>query len=218
MRSLREGLCSETSSRSRQQPKENAQRPSCIIRAVFFYGGSLMDGLLTCAKAFEDLLPLKYHIIIGRKGKSVDLTVSFEAVEFHHLVGLHKLHDLRLSRASREKVFSQILSSVLARLLWRISKRAATSTASRTGWSLFKKLRYFSIKMTCSSVITESFRHFPLSKQSTYSLHLMNIPMCISFLTKKTRPGIFSVALFFQRRTGITQKVRLYIPFLKKKR
>ena len=69
-----------------------------------------MDGLLTCAKAFEDLLPVKYHIIIGRKGKSVDLTVSFEAVEFHHLVGLHKLHDLRLSRASREKVFSQILS------------------------------------------------------------------------------------------------------------
>lgn len=35
MRSLREGLCSETSSRSRQQPKENAQRPSCIVRAVF---------------------------------------------------------------------------------------------------------------------------------------------------------------------------------------
>ena len=117
-----------------------------------------------------------------------------------------------------ENTLKHGLSSVLARLLWRISKRAATSTASRTGWSLFKKLRYFSIKMTCSSVITESFRHFPLSKQSTYSLHLMNIPMCISFLTKKTRPGIFSVALFFQRRTGITQKVRLYIPFLKKKR
>ena len=49
-----------------------------------------MDGLLTCAKAFENLLPVKYHIIIGRKGKSVDLTVSFQAVEFHHLMGLHK--------------------------------------------------------------------------------------------------------------------------------
>ena len=69
-----------------------------------------MDELLACAKAFEHLLHVKYHIIIGRKGKSVDLTVSFEAVEFHHLVGLHKLHDLRLSRANREKVFSQILS------------------------------------------------------------------------------------------------------------
>ena len=69
-----------------------------------------MDTLQACAKAFENLLPIKYHILIGRKGKSVDLTVSFEAVEFHHLVGLHKLHDLRIARANREKVFSRILS------------------------------------------------------------------------------------------------------------
>ena len=69
-----------------------------------------MDGLLACAKAFEKLLDIKYHIVIGRKGKTVDLTVTFEAVDFHHLAGLHKLHDLRLSRASREKVFYQILS------------------------------------------------------------------------------------------------------------
>ena len=41
-----------------------------------------MDGLLTCAKAFEDLLPVKYHIIIGRKGKFVDLTVSHSVVFF----------------------------------------------------------------------------------------------------------------------------------------
>ncbi len=74
-----------------------------------------MDGLLTCAKAFENLLPVKYHIIIGRKGKSVDLTVSFQAVEFHHLMGLHKLHDLRLSRANREKYFHR---SFPARSLW----------------------------------------------------------------------------------------------------
>lgn len=47
-----------------------------------------MDGLLICANVFENLLPVKYHIIIGRKGKSVDLTVSFEAVELHHLMGL----------------------------------------------------------------------------------------------------------------------------------
>ena len=26
-----------------------------------------MDGLLTCAKAFEDLLPVKYHIIMDEK-------------------------------------------------------------------------------------------------------------------------------------------------------
>ena len=169
-----------------------------------------MDGLLTCAKAFEDLLPVKYHIIIGRKGKSVDLTVSFEAVEFHHLVGLHKLHDLRLSRASREKVFSQILSG---QITLEDIKKSRYFCTSRIGWNLFKSLRRLSIKMTWFSAITESFRPFPLSKQSTCFLHLMNIPMCISFSTKKTRPGIFSVALFFQKRTEITQKVRSFILF-----
>ena len=104
-----------------------------------------MDGLLTCAKAFEDLLPVKYHIIIGRKRKSVDLTVSFEAVEFHHLVGLHKLHDLRLSRASREKVFSQILSG---QITLDDVKKAVISAVSRNSWILFKRSKSYSIKMT----------------------------------------------------------------------
>lgn len=68
-----------------------------------------MDQLLICAKSFEHMLSVKYHITIGRKGKSVKLTIGFEAVEFHHLIGLHKLRDLRLSRANREKIFYQII-------------------------------------------------------------------------------------------------------------
>lgn len=66
-----------------------------------------MDKLQACAIAFENLLTIKYHIIIGRKGKSKDLTICFEAVEFHHLAGLHKLNDLRLARANREKHFTK---------------------------------------------------------------------------------------------------------------
>ncbi len=31
-----------------------------------------MDHLQSCAKAFEHLLDFQYHIIIGRKGKSVE--------------------------------------------------------------------------------------------------------------------------------------------------
>ena len=69
-----------------------------------------MDYLQTCAKAFEHLLDIKYHIIIGRKGKMTELNLLFEPTEFHHLIGLHKLHDLRLARGNREKVFSQILA------------------------------------------------------------------------------------------------------------
>lgn len=86
-----------------------------------------MDTLQACAKAFENLLPIKYRILIGRKGKAVELTVGFEAVEFHHFVGLHKLHDLRIARANREKVFSQILSGDITLLTKK--RRAAVSFA-----------------------------------------------------------------------------------------
>lgn len=64
MQSFREGLCSETSSRSRHKPKENAQNRPVPPGRFFFYGG------------------LPYGYITG----------------------------LRIARANREKVFSQILS------------------------------------------------------------------------------------------------------------
>ena len=69
-----------------------------------------MDYLQTCAKAFEHLLDTKYHIVIGRKGKLTELNLLFDPTEFHHLIGLHKLHDLRLARGNREKIFYQILA------------------------------------------------------------------------------------------------------------
>lgn len=68
-----------------------------------------MDYLQICANAFERLLDIKYHIVLGRKGKLTELNILFDPVEFHHLIGLHKLRDLRLSRGNREKIFHQIL-------------------------------------------------------------------------------------------------------------
>ena len=69
-----------------------------------------MDKIQECATAFEKLLDTQYHIIIGRKGKSVDLTIEFSSIDFHHLMGLGKLKDLRLSTENRSKVFSRILN------------------------------------------------------------------------------------------------------------
>ena len=69
-----------------------------------------MDKLLECAKAFEQLLDKKYHIVIGRKGKSVDFELEFRATEFHHLAGLHKLKGIEILTGKREQVFSDILS------------------------------------------------------------------------------------------------------------
>lgn len=68
-----------------------------------------MDKLLSCATAFERLLNVQYLIIIGRKGKAVELRIGFSAMDFHHLMGLGKLKDLRIARENREQVFLDIL-------------------------------------------------------------------------------------------------------------
>lgn len=69
-----------------------------------------MDKLQQCAKAFEKLLDIQYRIIIGRKGKSVELTIGFSKLDFHHLMGLGKLKDLRIAKQNRTLVFDNILS------------------------------------------------------------------------------------------------------------
>ena len=73
-----------------------------------------MDKLQECAKAFEKLLDIQYHMIIGRKGKSVDLTVEFSPLDFHHLMGLGKLKDLRIATQNRGQVFSYILNGTIS--------------------------------------------------------------------------------------------------------
>ncbi len=75
--------------------------------------GDKIDHLFGCAKAFEHLLDVQYHIILGRKNQLTELHLRFEPTEFHHLVGLHKLRDLRLARGNREKIFQQILSKTI---------------------------------------------------------------------------------------------------------
>jgi hypothetical protein len=69
-----------------------------------------MDKLQECAKKYENLINTKYRYIIGRKGETATILLTFEPVNFHHLMGLHKLIDLRISRGNREKVFEEILA------------------------------------------------------------------------------------------------------------
>ena len=70
--------------------------------------------LLECAKSFEKLLDIQYRFKIGRKGNDIAFSVRFDAVDFHHLAGLHKLKDLRVSRAEREMVFQKILNGEIS--------------------------------------------------------------------------------------------------------
>lgn len=69
-----------------------------------------MDKLIECAFAFENLLNVQYRMTVGRKGKAVELSVGFSMLDFHHLMGLGKLKDLRLATMNRETVFKEILN------------------------------------------------------------------------------------------------------------
>ena len=69
-----------------------------------------MDLLFQCATGFQNLLGYQYCFLIGRKGKTVSFTVSFDPADFHHLAGLHKLKDnVRFTAGKRDKIFSDIL-------------------------------------------------------------------------------------------------------------
>lgn len=68
-----------------------------------------MNELYECAHSYQRLLNVTYKIILGRKGKLTELFIIFDPSHFHHLIGLHKLVDLRISRANREAVFRDVL-------------------------------------------------------------------------------------------------------------
>ncbi len=73
-----------------------------------------MDLLQQCAQEFDRLIPYQYHIVIGRKGKTLNFTISFDRSDFHHLAGLHKLRDnLRFQTGKRSDIMKEILDGRL---------------------------------------------------------------------------------------------------------
>ena len=82
-----------------------------------------MDLLQRCALEFTQLLDVQYHIIAGRKRKTVEFIISFERSDFHHLAGLHKLRDnARLQRGRRGDILQNILDGKIT--LEQIQKSA----------------------------------------------------------------------------------------------
>lgn len=69
-----------------------------------------MDKLYECAAAYQQLLDVTYKVVLGWKGQLTELSICFNPVYFHHLIGLHKLVDLRIARENRAKVFQNILN------------------------------------------------------------------------------------------------------------
>ena len=94
-----------------------------------------MDHLLECAEAFEQLLDVQYHIVLGRKNRLTELTLRFDPTEFHHLVGLH---NCEISVWQEGIVRRYFIKYFQKRFAWKISKRAV----------IFRKY-----KIVCSSLI-----------------------------------------------------------------
>ena len=73
-----------------------------------------MDLLSQCAQEFQKLLPYEYRFTIGRKGKLVTFSITFEETDFHHLAGLHKLRDNALFiTGARNRIFRSVLAGHL---------------------------------------------------------------------------------------------------------
>ena len=72
-----------------------------------------MDKLKICADAFNKLFDIEYRCIIGRKSKTREFLLLFDAYHFHHLLGLHKLSDMPELRKNRERVFKEIIAGKL---------------------------------------------------------------------------------------------------------
>lgn len=87
---------------------ENIQISSVLSRAFLLYGG-FMDKLQQRAIAFRHLIDYEYKIILGRKGKQTGLSINFEASDFFHLIGLHKLTDIINGKLPSEKIFYDCL-------------------------------------------------------------------------------------------------------------
>ena len=61
-----------------------------------------MDLLQECAAGFERLLPYQYHIIAGRKGKTLEFTISFDRADFDKVMDLNVKGVFNATRAASE--------------------------------------------------------------------------------------------------------------------
>jgi hypothetical protein len=67
--------------------------------------------LFNVAKAFEQMLPLEYGVLLGdRKHNLTELKIVFDKSGFKHITGLHKLEDKPLYSMSSYVVFEDMLN------------------------------------------------------------------------------------------------------------
>ena len=69
-----------------------------------------MSNIVDAQNAFAKLLDIEYQFVLGRKDKTVSLTIEFQKYHFFHLAGLQYLKDLPRLKIPAEEVYNQIES------------------------------------------------------------------------------------------------------------
>lgn len=72
-----------------------------------------MRTVVDCIFSFIPLLTTEYEIVLGRKGVSVTLVITFDKKDCFHLMGLQYLTDRPELRRDRGKVFDDIKNGVI---------------------------------------------------------------------------------------------------------
>lgn len=82
-----------------------------ILAEPFFFGGTyLMRDIKDCVNAFIPLLNTEYEIVLGRKGVTVILKITFDKRDCFHLMGLQYLIDRPELNRDRGKIFDGIVA------------------------------------------------------------------------------------------------------------
>lgn len=174
-----------------------------------------MDKLLECTRAFEKLLDTQYRIMIGRKGKLVEITIGFSKLDFHHLMGLGKLKDLRIAKQNRETVFNEILSGKIT------YKRIAESRYIGLIQNRFEPLMNIEQLLDHNRLV---FRYN--TKLNQFSLieadYLLSVPHegedIYIFIAKNECSGIYYCRSFFPKeQTDYTKGQAIYTMLYKEK-
>lgn len=66
-----------------------------------------MDSIQTALITFKSMMDYKYSFVIAHDKQLHDVRLTFNFKDFHHLVGLHYLHDIDIPK-NHKKLFQQI--------------------------------------------------------------------------------------------------------------
>lgn len=70
-----------------------------------------MDDILKAANNFVHLLDKKYRLVLAKSGKVVEVEITFQKSDFHHLCGLQYIKDNRnIRRDPRANIFNDIIN------------------------------------------------------------------------------------------------------------